>query len=156
MERLKQLLVGKKFEIFFYSWIMFVLYAGLVLFAPTSLWFKYLEGQEVVPTKEVFAIGEEVFFISTRTVRFPMSFNWFEVMFCADPDSELFSRFSELDTSSPLKLPTFSYEVGTWNWDSSLPQRPADCYVEGYIRARVGVITSLTSQYFKTDVFQIR
>lgn len=127
--------------------------------SPTTDWFEY---HKIETTKESFALWEDIYFKSTRTIQVDtpyithdeMRFTFSEFLMCNYDDWEWFSR---VDPESVTK----SVEVKEWTYTSPPRKRtwwrpyyiPAQCYLQSRICIEVQSVEKC--QYMESNVFTV-
>lgn len=97
-------------------------------FLPRSSFFTY---EHVIPSKEKFAIGEELQFISVSEVKRTVNFYWEDILFC--DFGEGFGYFSTYKSNKSHVEPYTKKSTNPWSYQGKLPKTKSSCYLRSFI-----------------------
>lgn len=119
-------LFGKAILFYFVAVVsLFLMQYGYYAFLPLDNWFKYYS---ISPTKDTYAIGEEIYFRTDNDVFRDVRFTWLDILRCEqNGETAYFSSYISSANAEPRPRNTSGR---LWRYGASTPMFSTTCYLD--------------------------
>lgn len=120
------------------------------LLMPRSYYFNY---DSITSSKEVFEVGEDIYFISKSEINRSFPMQWEDILYCKNEDGvkKYYSVYYSGKNNPKIK----NLEEIKWRYGAYVPKKKSECYLEANIKMNVGY-EIIKSQIVESNNFKIK